>query len=73
MRILIDNIVLVPEGEDLRIEIHGALAGTLELCRQGKTPGRGRASAEQIKVVAGPRFGFRALSWRRVWRAWDTV
>jgi hypothetical protein len=58
MRILIDNIVLVPEGEELRIEIHGALAGILELCQQGKTPGRGRASAEQMKVVAGPDLDF---------------
>jgi DNA invertase Pin-like site-specific DNA recombinase len=53
IRSLLDKIVLVPEGEELRIEIHGELAGILELCQQGKTPGRSRASAEQIKVVAG--------------------
>jgi site-specific DNA recombinase len=56
MRSLLDRIVLIPEGEELRIEIHGKLAGILELCRQGKTPGRSRASAEQIKVVAGAGF-----------------
>jgi hypothetical protein len=49
----LDKIVLVPEGEELRIQIHGALAGILELCQQSKTPDRSRASAEQIKVVAG--------------------
>jgi hypothetical protein len=53
IRSLIDKIVLVPEGEELRIEIHGELAGILELCQHSKTPGRSRASAEQIKVVAG--------------------
>jgi hypothetical protein len=53
--------VLVPEGEELRIEIRGELAGILELCRQSKTPGRSRASAEQIKVVAGGRLGSCAL------------
>ena len=57
IRSLLDKIVLVPEGEELRIEIHGELAGILELCQQSKTPGRSRASAEQIKVVAGVRFG----------------
>jgi site-specific DNA recombinase len=61
IRSLLDKIVLVPEGEELRIEIHGELAGILELCQQSKTPGRGRASAEQIKVVAGARFGLCAL------------
>jgi hypothetical protein len=61
IRSLLDEIVLVPEGEELRIEIHGELAGILELCQPGKTPGRGRASAEQIKVVAGAGFGLCAL------------
>jgi site-specific DNA recombinase len=56
IRSLLDRIVLVPESEELRIEIHGELAGILELCQQSKTPGRSRASAEQIKVVAGAGF-----------------
>ena len=56
IRSLLDKIVLVPEGAELRIEIHGELAGILDLCRQSKTPGRSRASAEQIKVVAGAGF-----------------
>jgi site-specific DNA recombinase len=53
---LVDEIVLVPQGEGLGIRIQGALAGILELCGHGKTPGRGRASAEPIKVVAGAGF-----------------
>jgi site-specific DNA recombinase len=56
IRSLLDKIVLVPEGEELRIEIHGELAGILELCQDGKTPGRSRASAEQITLVAGAGF-----------------
>jgi site-specific DNA recombinase len=56
IRSLLDRIVLLPEGDELRIEIHGELAGILELCQQSKTPGRSRASAEQIKVVAGAGF-----------------
>jgi hypothetical protein len=55
IRSLLDRIVLVPEGEELRMEMHGALAGILELCQKDKTPGRSRASAEQIKLVAGAR------------------
>ena len=57
IRSLLDKIVLVPEGEELRIDIHGELASILELCQQSKTPGRSRASAEQIKMIAGVRFG----------------
>lgn len=47
IRSLLDKIVLVPGGEELRIEIDGELAGILELCQQSKTPSRSRASAEQ--------------------------
>ena len=32
IRSLLDKIVLVPEGEELRIEIHSELAGIPELC-----------------------------------------
>jgi hypothetical protein len=53
IRLLLDKIVLVPEGEELRLEIHGEIAGILELCQQGKTPGRSRASAEQNKGGCG--------------------
>jgi site-specific DNA recombinase len=60
MRTLIDRIVLTPVSRDgketLSITLHGDLAGILELCQQSKTPGRSRASAEQIKVVAGAGF-----------------
>ena len=48
IRSLLDKIVIVPEGEELRIEIHGELAGILELCQQAKTPGPSRASAEHV-------------------------
>ena len=51
-RSLVDNIVLMPDGDELRIQIHGELAGILALCQQSKTPGRSRASAEQLKLVA---------------------
>jgi site-specific DNA recombinase len=36
IRSLLDKVVLVPEGEQLRIEIHGELAGILELCLNAK-------------------------------------
>jgi hypothetical protein len=47
IRSLIDKVVLVPEGEELRIEVHGELAGILTLCQNAKAPDRGRALAEQ--------------------------
>ena len=70
IRSLLDKIVLVPEGDELRIEIHGELAGILELCQKDKTPGRSRASAEQIKLVAGARNHlYRTLmAWARPYR-----
>ena len=43
IRALLDKIVLAPEGAELRIELHGELAGILELCQQSTTPGRSRA------------------------------
>jgi hypothetical protein len=57
IRSLIDKVVLVPEGDELRIEIHGELGAILALCQQSKTPGGSRALAEQVKGVAGARFG----------------
>jgi site-specific DNA recombinase len=56
IRSLIDKVVLVPEGGELRIEVHGELAGILTLCQNAKAPDRSRALAEQIKGVAGVGF-----------------
>ena len=57
IRSLIDEIQLIPEDGELRVELHGALAGILALSAS-KTPG-GRDAAglvEQIKMVAGVGF-----------------
>ena len=65
IRSLIEEIRLVPENGDLRIEIRGELGGILSLCQASETrkPGQGgRALAEQIKVVAGR--GFEPLTFR---------
>ena len=55
IRSLVDKIVLVPEGDELRIQIHG------ERRDPGAVPaeqnaGQSRALAEQVKVVAGAGF-----------------
>ena len=56
IRSLIDEIQLIPEDGELRVELHGALAGILALSAS-KTPGGRDAAglAEQIKMVAGAR------------------
>ena len=57
IRSLIDAIVLMPEGGSLRVEVRGELAGIMSLAAASKKPGLGdRASAEQIKMVAGAGF-----------------
>ena len=65
IRGLVDHTMLTPKEEDgtqtLIIELRGALAGILELATKAKRRGRRRASAEQIKVVAGAGFGLCAL------------
>jgi site-specific DNA recombinase len=57
IRGLIDNVRLVPEGNDLEIELHGDLAGILAM---SETARKGRSSLEnkalQIKMVAGAGF-----------------
>ena len=57
IRSLIDEIRLVPENGELRIELRGALAGILGLAADSKKPGGLTAAglAAQIKVVAGAR------------------
>ena len=47
----------VAEGDKLRIDLKGELAGILSLCQESKKPGHdGQAHSEQIKMVA--RAGF---------------
>jgi hypothetical protein len=57
IRSLIDEIRLVPESGELRVELRGELAGILALAADRKRPGGLSAAglAEQIKMVAGPR------------------
>ena len=58
IRTLIDEIRLVPENGELRIELRGELAGILALAAHRKKPGGLTAAglAEQIKMVAGGGF-----------------
>ncbi len=56
VRSLIDEIVLTPEANELRIDLKGELAGILNVCADSKKPApdhRGRR--EQIVMVAGAR------------------
>jgi site-specific DNA recombinase len=57
IRSLIDEIRMVPEDGQLRVELHGELAGILALTTDGKKPGSLSATglAQQIKMVAGTR------------------
>jgi len=59
IRSLIDQVVLVPAGKALEIEIKGELAGILELCAGARKEKPGTVSsaglAEQLKMVAGAR------------------
>ena len=53
LRGLIDEIILVPQGDGLRVDLKGALAGILQLAADGKKPAARGDGLEQIKVVAG--------------------
>ena len=55
IRSLVDKIVLVPEGDELRIQIHGQLAGILALCQQSKTPGHSPGVSRANKGGCGGR------------------
>ena len=56
IRSLIDRIVLSPEHGDLKVDLHGDLAGILMLCQANKSPAGDRTDkAEQLVVVAGTR------------------
>ncbi len=62
IRTLIDEVRLVPENGELRVEIRGALAGILALsCQNDKTAriatdGSVSVLSSQVKLVAGARF-----------------
>ncbi len=57
IRGLIDQVQLVPENGELRIDLRGELAGILNLCDSKKKPASSyEERAEQIKVVAGAGF-----------------
>jgi hypothetical protein len=64
IRSLIDEIRLVPEAAELRVELKGELAGILALAADSKKPGDLSAAglAEQIKMVAGT--GFEPVTFR---------
>jgi site-specific DNA recombinase len=62
IRTLIDEVRLIPEDGQLRVELRGALAGILALANNDKNHLRRGADGsvsvlcEQIKLVAGARF-----------------
>ncbi len=57
VRGLIDEVHLVPENGELRIDLRGELAGILNLCDSKKKPASSyEARAQQIKMVAGARY-----------------
>jgi site-specific DNA recombinase len=68
IRSLIDEVRLVPENKDLKVELRGALAGILQLIAatpkliRAVADGSVSVLAEQIKVVAGR--GFEPLTFR---------
>ncbi len=54
IRSLIERVVLTPVGGELRIDLHGELAGILSICDGSKKPASSpKRRAEQIKMVAG--------------------
>jgi site-specific DNA recombinase len=69
IRSLIDEIRLVPEEGELRVELKGELAGILALAADSKKPGHLSAAglAEQIKMVAGTRNHLyrTSIAWQR--------
>ena len=61
LRTLIDQITLVPDGEELAIELRGDLAGILRLGKQEETDFLSEAGAlddllSQLSLVAGAGF-----------------
>ncbi|MEA2917038.1 MAG: site-specific recombinase [Bradyrhizobium sp.] len=54
LRSLVKEIVLAPEGGDLKIDVRGDLAGILAVSLKTKTPAT-RAGVLQFEIVAGSR------------------
>ena len=55
LRSLIDAIVLVPEGRELKIELRGDLAGILKVAANEKSPSGTDGLVSQVEMVAGTR------------------
>jgi len=57
IRSLVDKVVLTPVDDELQIDLHGDLAGVLQLCNAGKKKPAAsfEERARQIKMVAGGR------------------
>jgi DNA invertase Pin-like site-specific DNA recombinase len=56
LRSLIDAIVLIPEGGELKIELRGALAGILSVATNEKSPSKTDGLVSQVEMVAGVGF-----------------
>ena len=56
IRSLIDRIVLTPEADQLRVDLHGEIAGILRLCDASKKPAEISDGLAQLKLVAGVGF-----------------
>ncbi|PIW29656.1 MAG: resolvase [Rhodospirillales bacterium CG15_BIG_FIL_POST_REV_8_21_14_020_66_15] len=57
IRSLVEEITLVPEDGELKVELKGDLAGILQLCSTSKSPSSlSPERLEQVKLVAGAGF-----------------
>jgi site-specific DNA recombinase len=56
LRSLIDAIILVPEGNELKIELRGDLAGILNVAANEKSPSVTDGLVSQVEMVAGEGF-----------------
>ena len=68
IRALVEAIVLTPEDGQLRLDLHGQLAGILALARDGKKPSPiAREGLSQMKLVAGAGYHLcrTTLHWKR--------
>jgi len=56
LRSLVEEIILVPEDGELKVELKGDIAGILSLCQTSKkAAGFTPNDLEQVKLVAGAR------------------
>ena len=56
IRSLVDEIILTPEENRLRINLNGEIAAILALASNSKKPAAARDGLEQVKMVAGVGF-----------------